>query len=126
MSAVVVLLLVLHRTLTVETSPTPVHDYVFNVTGVVKTAEGTAVQDARITLQLNGAADHGGTPPKTITVSTDRLGGFSFNFFVSRKRGVKYTLTVQKEGFEPATVSGSSPPPQNHVIQLHKMMRPEP
>lgn len=124
MNTAIALLLLLSCTLTSEARPTPVHDYVFNVTGLVRTAEGTPVQDARVTLQLVGPSDHENTPTKTLTVNTDSSGEFSFNLFVSQKRGVKYTLTVQKEGFEPTTASGSSPPSQNHVIELRRLERP--
>lgn len=117
MSAAVILLLLLCCSLTSEARPTPVHDYLFNVTGVVRTAEGTPVQDSRVTLQLMGAAHHGETPDKTVNVNPDRLGGFSFNFFVIREQGTKYTLSVHKEGFESKTVTGSSPPPQSQIIQ---------
>lgn len=40
--------------------------------------------------------------------------------YISHERGVKYTLTLHKEGFEPETVSGSSPPAGNHVICLKR------
>jgi len=40
--------------------------------------------------------------------------------YISHKRGVKYSLTVRKEGFEPQTVLGSSPPAGNHMIRLKK------
>ena len=100
-----------------EAWPTPVHDYIFSVTGVVKTEDGAPLQNAEITLEVNGPVYQAVTPVKTVTVKTDNLGRFFF-MYISHQRGVKYTVTVHKKGFEPLTVSGSSPPTANHIIRL--------
>jgi len=50
---------------------------------------------------------------------TDDTGGFVFTY-MSHKRGVKYSITLRKEGFEPQTVSGISPPASHHTIHLKR------
>lgn len=95
------------------------HDYVFSVTGVVKTEDDEPVQDAEVTLEENGPVYQAVTLVKTVKHTTNDTGGFVFAY-LSHKLGVNYAIRVQKEGFEPATVSGSSPPPANHVIRLRK------
>ena len=122
MSRLVLLILLVSTIVAVacEARTMPVHDYIFNVTGVVKTEDDAALQDAEVTLKLDGPVGKASTPGKTLTVKTDSLGRFTFNLFVSHERGVKYIVTVQKQGFEPATVSGSSPPRANHVIRLRR------
>lgn len=102
-----------------EARSTPVRDYVFSVTGVVKTEDDAPLLDAEITLEVNGPVYQAVTPVKTATVKTDNLGRFSF-MYISHKRGVKYTVAVHKQGFEPVTFSGSSPPTTNHVIHLKR------
>ncbi|HEX9223321.1 MAG TPA: carboxypeptidase-like regulatory domain-containing protein [Candidatus Acidoferrales bacterium] len=99
--------------------PTPVHDYVFSVTGVVKTKDDAPVQDAEVTLEVNGPVYEAVTLVRTVKRPTNSTGGFVFTY-LSHKRGVKYTITVRKEGFESQTVSGSAPPAGNHVIRLKR------
>jgi hypothetical protein len=94
-----------------------VHDYIFDVRGVVTAEDNAPVQDAEVTLEVNGPVYEAITPVKTVKQLTNITGGFVF-MYISHERGVKYTLTVHKEGFEPETVSGSSPPAGNHVIRL--------
>ena len=57
---------------------------------------------------------------KTVDRRTNSTGGFVFGY-ISHEPGVKYTLTVRKEGFEPQTVSGSTPPAGHHTIRLKKV-----
>jgi hypothetical protein len=95
------------------------HDYVFDVTGVVTAEDGAPLKDAEATLEVNGPVYEAVTLVRTVKRSTDDTGGFVFTY-ISHKRGVKYSLTVRKEGFEPETVSGSSPPAGNHVIRLKR------
>ena len=95
------------------------HDYIFDVTGVVTAEDNAPVQDAEVTLEVNGPVYEAITPVKTVKQRTNITGGFVF-MYISHERGVKYTLTVHKEGFEPEIVSGSSPPTGNHVIRLKR------
>jgi hypothetical protein len=94
-------------------------DYVFSVTGVVTTEGDSPVQDAKVTLEVDTAVYGGVTMIKTVQHTTDASGGFVFAY-ISHKRGVKYTITVDKEGFEPQTLSGSAPPASHHTIRLKK------
>jgi|HubBroStandDraft_6_1064221.scaffolds.fasta_scaffold340342_2 hypothetical protein len=103
-----------------ESSPSPTHDYIFSVTGVVNTEDGMPLQDAEITLEAKEPVYKGVELIKTAKYMTDKTGGFVF-MYISHRRGVNYTLTVRKEGFEPLTVSGSAPPAGNHVIRLKKI-----
>jgi hypothetical protein len=50
---------------------------------------------------------------------TNSTGGFVF-MYNSHERGVKYTVTVHKEGFEPQSVSGNAPPAGHHTILLKR------
>jgi phosphohistidine swiveling domain-containing protein len=102
-----------------EARPTSVHDYIFSITGVVTAEDGTPVQGAEITLEVNGPVYKGVEPIKTVKLMTDNTGGFVF-MYISHKRGVKYTITVYKQGFAPVTVSGNSPPTANHVVRLQR------
>ena len=102
-----------------EVRPMPVHDYIFAVTGVVTTENGTPLQDAEIILEVNGPVYKGVEPVKTVKSMTDNTGGFVFTY-ISHKRGVKYSITVRKEGFESQTVSGIAPPAGHHTIRLKR------
>lgn len=97
----------------------PVHDYIFGVLGVVTGEDGKAVPGAEIILQVADPVFQGAKLIKTAKRVTDDKGGFVFTY-ISHKEGVKYTLTVHKEGFEPQTVSGSSPPAGHHTIRLKR------
>jgi hypothetical protein len=68
---------------------------------------------------VNGPVYEAITQVKTVKQLTNITGEFVF-MYISHERGVKYTLTVHKEGFEPETVSGSSPLAGNHVICLKR------
>src|SRR5258708_9109307 len=96
-----------------------VHDYMFGVTGVVTTEDGVPLQDAEVTLEVNGPVYEAVTLVRTVKRSTDGTGGFVFTY-ISHKRGVEYSLTVRKEGFEPQTVSGSAPPAGHHTIRMKR------
>jgi hypothetical protein len=102
-----------------EARPTPVHDYIFSITGMVTTEDGAPLEDAEITLEVNGPVYKGVESIRTVKLTTDNTGGFVF-MYISHKRGVKYNVTVHKKGFERVTVSGSSPPAANHVIRLKR------
>jgi hypothetical protein len=102
-----------------EARPKPVHDYIFSITGVVTTEGGTPLQDAEITLEVNGPVYEAVKLVRTVKRPTSSTGGFVFTY-LSHKRGVKYTIAVRKEGFEPQTVSGSAPPAGHHTIHLKR------
>ena len=95
------------------------HDYIFDVIGVVTAEDDAPVQDAEVTLEVNGPVFEAVTPVKTVKQLTNITGGFVF-MYISHEPRVKYTLTVRKEGFEPETVSGSTPPTGNHAIRLRR------
>jgi hypothetical protein len=97
----------------------PVHDYIFEVRGVVTTEDAVPIKDAEITLDVNGPVYQGAKLVKTVKCMTDNAGGFVF-MYMSHNRGVKYSITVRKEGFETQTVSGASPPASHHTIQLKR------
>ena len=95
------------------------HDYIFDVIGVVNAEDGAPLKNAEVTLEVNGPVYEAVTLVRTVRRTTDDTGGFVF-MYISHQRGVKYSLTIRKEGFEPETVSGSSPPTGNHVIRLKR------
>ena len=66
-----------------------VHDYIFYVTGVVTAEDNAPVQDAEVTLEVNGPVYEAFTPVKTVKQLTNITGGFVF-MYISHKRGVKY------------------------------------
>ena len=95
------------------------HDYTFGVTGLVTAEDGAPMQNAEIILEVNGPVFEAITPVKTARQFTGSSGGFVFAY-ISHERGVKYTITLRKEGFAPQTVSGSSPPDGHYEIRLKK------
>jgi hypothetical protein len=95
------------------------HDYIFGVTGVVSDEDGAPLKDAEITLEVNGPVYEAVTLVRTVKRSTDSTGGFVF-MYISHKPGVKYSLTVLKDGFGPQTVSGSAPPAVHHTIRMKR------
>ncbi len=97
-----------------------VHDYMFGVTGVVTAEGGIPLKDAELTLEVNGPVYEAVTLVRTVKRSTNDTGGFVF-VYISHKLGVKYSLTVRKEGFEPQTVSGSAPPDGHHTIRMKRV-----
>ena len=99
-------------------------DYVFGVTGIVTTQDGNPLQGADVTLDVNGPVYQAIDLVKTRHVLTNDTGGFVFGY-ISHERGVKYTITVRKEGFEPETVSGAAPPDGSHAIRLKKSTEPD-
>jgi hypothetical protein len=96
-----------------------VHDYMFEVTGLVAAEDNTPIEGAEVTLEVNGPVYEAVTLVRTVKSSTNNAGGFVFAY-LSHKRGVNYGLTVRKEGFEPQTVSGSAPPDGHHTIRLKR------
>ncbi len=88
--------------------------------GRLRVQDRAPLQDVAITLEVNGPVYEAITPVKTVKHLTNGTGGFMF-MYISHERGVKYTLTVHKDGFEPQSVSGSSPPAGNHVIRLKRV-----
>jgi len=104
-----------------DAQPGPTHDYIFSVTGVVTAEDGTPLPETEVTIEVNGPVYEGVTLVRTATQTTNPTGGFVF-MYTSHKRGVKYKLSVHKEGFEPQTIPGSAPPTGNHTIRL-KMTR---
>jgi len=98
-------------------------DYVFSVTGVVQTQDDAPLQGAGVTLEVNGPVYQAIDLVKSRHVVTNETGGFVFAY-ISHERGVQYTITVRKVGFEPQMVSGAAPPNGNHVIKLKKPSEP--
>ena len=98
-------------------------DYVFSVTGTVKTQNDLGLQDADVTLEVNGPVYEAVDLVKTRHVLTSDKGWFVFAY-ISHEFAVKYTITVRKEGFESQTVSGTAPPNGNHVIRLKSLGEP--
>ena len=98
-------------------------DYVFNVTGVVQTQDDLRVQGAVVTLELSGPVYEVVDLVRTRHVLTNDTGGFVFAY-ISHEPGVKYKITVSKEGFEPQSVSGAAPPSGKHIITLRKPNEP--
>ena len=98
------------------------HDYIFGITGLVSTEDGSPLKDAQITLEVNGPVYEAVTLVKVVKRYTDDTGGFVFTY-ISHERCVKYLLTVSKDGFEPQTASGNAPPAGHHTIVLRKKKR---
>ena len=96
-----------------------IHDYVFSVDGVVTAEDGSPLRDAEITLEVNGPVYEAVTPVNIVKRFTDNTGGFVF-MYISHEQAVKYTLAASKDGFEPQTISGNSPPPGHHTIRLKR------
>ncbi len=102
-----------------EAQPRRTYDYVFAVTGVVTAEDRTAIQDAEVTLEVNGPVYEAVTLVRAAKRLTDSTGGFVF-MYLSHKRNVKYTITVRKAGFESQTISGSAPPAGHYTIGLKR------
>lgn len=100
------------------------HDYVFGVTGIVTTQDEMPLQGADVTLEVNGPVYEGIDLVRTKHLLTNNTGGFVFGY-ISHQPGVSYKVTVRKEGFEPETVSGSTPPNGSHTIRLKKSTEPD-
>jgi hypothetical protein len=99
--------------------PLPTHDYIFSVTGVVTSEDGAPLEGAEVTIEMDGPVYKAVELVKIAKLSTNNTGGFVF-MYTSHERGVKYSITVRKEGFEQQTASGSAPPSGNHTIHLKK------
>jgi hypothetical protein len=100
------------------------NDYIFGVTGIVTTEDEAPLQGADVTLDVNGPVYEGIDLVRTKHLLTNSTGGFVFEY-ISHRRGVNYTITVSKEGFEPGTVSGAAPPDGSHAIRLKKSAKPD-
>jgi hypothetical protein len=98
-------------------------DYMFGVTGVVTAEDGTPLEGAEVTLEVNGPVYEAVSPVKAERRLTNKTGGFVF-MYNSHERDVKYVVTVRKEGFEPEKVSGSAPPAGHHTIRLKRVGNP--
>jgi hypothetical protein len=99
------------------------NDFRFDVLGVVTQEDGTPVEGAEVTLEVVGPVYEGVDLVKTRKASTTAAGGFVFSY-ITDERGGKYTISVRKDRFEPASVSGNAPPAGNHKIILKKMATP--
>ena len=122
MKRTLVLLLLASVTSVSQVKAQPVHNYMFNITGVVTSDDGKPVQDADVILEVDNPVYEGVGTVKTASRMTNETGGFVFAY-ISHKLGVKYTITVSKAGFNPQTLSGSAPPGSHHVIRLSKADR---
>jgi hypothetical protein len=94
-------------------------DYMFGVTGVVTAEDGTPLEGAEVTLEVNGPVYEAVSPVKSERRLTNNTGGFVFTYN-SHAHAVKYVVTARKEGFQPQKVSGSAPPAGHHTIRLKK------
>ena len=94
-------------------------NYVFSVTGMVATEDGSPLEDAETILELNGPVYEAVLPVKTVGRLTSANGSFAFTY-LAHEQGVNYTVTVSKDGFETQTVKGSAPPAAYHAILLKK------
>jgi hypothetical protein len=106
-------------------SANPTRDYNFSVTGIVASEDGTVIPNATVVLELDGPVYEGVDLIKRAERQTDATGGFVFAY-ISHKKGVEYTISIRAEGFEPATVRGSAPPPGHHTIHLTKAAEKRP
>ncbi|MGA9981727.1 MAG: carboxypeptidase-like regulatory domain-containing protein [Candidatus Sulfotelmatobacter sp.] len=95
------------------------HDYRFGVTGVVSAEDGTPIKDVEVVLNLDTPVYEGITPITTERV-TARNGAFVL-MYISGSPSTKYTITIQKQGFEPQTAAGSAPPDGHHVFRLKRI-----
>ena len=96
-----------------------IHDYVFTVTGAVTAEDNVPVEAADVTLDVTGPVYDGIEPVRNRHSSTGPYGEFVFAY-ISHQAGVKYTITVRKNGFEPEIVSGAAPPNGNYAIKLKR------
>ncbi len=94
-------------------------DYMFRISVVVSSEDGTPLKDAEATLDVSGPVYDCVTPVRTVRRLTDSNGIVLFAY-ISQKRGVRYRITVRKQSFESQTVSGSAPPDGYHAIHLKK------
>jgi hypothetical protein len=95
-------------------------DYRFGITGVVTSEDGTPIENADISLDVFGPVYSGVATVRTQHLETDNSGGFVV-MHTSHRTGVKYTLTVQKPGFQTEKISGNAPPDQHHKIPLKRV-----
>jgi Carboxypeptidase regulatory-like domain len=102
-----------------------VHDYTFAVTGLVTAQDGRPLEDAEVTLLVDAPVYEGVTALKSQRLLTNGNGAFMF-MYLTGNASTKYSLTIRKEGFEPQTLSGSSPPAAHHSIRLKKAEKTEP
>ena len=97
-------------------------DYRFGITGLVTSEDGTPIENADITLEVFGPVYSGISTVRTQQLHTDGRGGFVV-MHISHRSGVKYTLTVQKPGFQTQKIPGNAPPDQHHKIVLKEESR---
>ena len=93
-------------------------DYTFDVVGTVSAEDGTALQAVEVTLQVDHAIYEGVTPVKQQRIVTSK-GAFIFKC-LTHSSSTRYSVTVRKDGYEPQTVFGTSPPNGNFTIRLKK------
>lgn len=94
-------------------------DYDLTVMGYVATEDGMPLQNVEVVLQVETPIYNALTPVTSQRVVTDNNGLFALGG-LSHNSVTKYTVTVRKDGFEPQTVSGSSPPDAHLVFRLKK------
>ena len=94
-------------------------NYSFSVTGIVAAEDGSPIEDAEITLELNAPVYEVALPVKSVGRLTNASGSFAFTYTTHEQR-VGYVITVSKDGFETQTVKGSAPPVEYHAIFLKR------
>lgn len=86
---------------------------------MVAAEDGSPIEDAEITLELNGPVYEVALPVKTVGRLTNAAGNFVFAY-TTHEQGVSYVITVSKDGFETQSVKGSAPPAAYHAILLKR------
>jgi hypothetical protein len=94
-------------------------DYVFGVTGVVTGEDGTPLKDVDVILNLDAPVYEGIAPVRTKRLMA--IDGTFVLMYISGSPSTKYTVTVQKNGFDPQTVAGTAPPDGHHVFRLRRI-----
>jgi hypothetical protein len=81
------------------------------------------LEGVEVILQVDSSVYAGVTALKSQRLLTNNNGTFIF-MYLTGNVSTKYSLTIRKEGFEPQTVLGSSPPATHHAIRLKKANSP--
>jgi hypothetical protein len=94
-------------------------DYVVIVGGVVLDDSGDPVAGARATLAFLYPTVTACAPSNWSETLTSETGGFMFRF--SSRKGLRYAVTVRKDGFHGHTIEGRAPPSTTHTIRIKRL-----